>query len=519
MTWLPTPFSWLLLASALVSIILGVHAYQRRNLPAASPFAVLMGIQALWAILYVGELSSASLESKLIYAQLQYLCYVSLPLVLWSVALKYTSPTAQVSARQVLLLALIPLLTLLLMATNSTHGLVWQEIHLVKGPGFSYIAKLYGPWFWIHTTYSYLLIGLALARFLESFFSSPPQYRGQSLTLLLGLAMPFSGNVAFLFGLIPARSIDPTPLLFTLSGLVMLLGLFRYRLFETNPIPQEDVIKSMSEGLLVMDRQNRLVDVNPAARKILDLADNSLLNHPVEQILRPWPDLTQLTQLETMERIEFVRQSGKEKQVYDVRKTPLRGWRGARVGNLLIFHNITELKRVQAELLQLSLTDPLTGLANRRKLLEIMQAEITQAARYKLPLSLIMLDLDNLKGINDTFGHAAGDEALRIVAQVLKLTSRQADLPARLGGDEFVLLLPHTPLAGAKQHSLTLKEAISSLKISQGMSIGISLGAACYDAERDHQGEDLIARADQALYQAKSTGGPRRHGSPTQPIL
>jgi diguanylate cyclase (GGDEF)-like protein len=160
--------------------------------------------------------------------------------------------------------------------------------------------------------------------------------------------------------------------------------------------------------------------------------------------------------------------------------------------------------------LQLSLTDPLTGLANRRKLLEIMQAEITQATRYKLPLSLIMLDLDNLKGINDTFGHAAGDEALRIVAQVLKLTSRQADLPARLGGDEFVLLLPHTPLSGAIQLSHTLKEAISSLKISQGMSIGVSLGAATFEPERDRQGEDLIARADQALYQAKGAGGLRR---------
>jgi diguanylate cyclase (GGDEF)-like protein/PAS domain S-box-containing protein len=510
MTWQYTPFLWLLFASALVSILLGVHAYKRRKLPAASPFAILMGIQALWAILYVLELSSPVLESKLVFAQLLYLCYVSLPLVLLVLAIKYTTPAARISPHQVLLLALIPALTLLLLATNRYHGLVWQNIHLASGPGFTFIGKTYGPWFWIHTTYSYLLVVLALARFLESFIGSPPQYRGQPLTLLLGLAMPFSGNVVFLFGLGPTRSIDPTPLLFTLSGLVMLLGLFRYRLFEVIPIPQEDVIKSMSEGLLVMDRQKRLVDINPAAMSLLGLQGNSLLNHPVEQVLRPWPDLAQLSQLDNLDKIEFVQHCGQEKKYFDVRKTPLTGWRGARVGSLLIFHNITELKRVQAELLQLSLTDPLTGLANRRKLLEILQAEMTQAVRYKLPLSLIMLDLDNLKGINDTFGHAAGDEALRIVAQVLTLTSRQADLPARLGGDEFVLLLPHTPLIGARQLSHTLKEAISSLKISQGMSIGASLGEASFDPDRDCQGEDLIAKADQALYQAKGLGGLRR---------
>ena len=510
MTWQYPPFSWLLFASALISILLGVHAFKRRKLPAASPFAVLMGIQALWAILYVLELGSAILESKLIFAQLQYLCYVSMPLVLLVLALKYTSPAARFSLRQLLLLSLIPILTVLLLATNNFHNLVWQNVHLASGPGFTYISKTYGPWFWIHTTYSYLLVTLALARFVESFMGSPPQYRGQPLTLILGLAMPLGGNVVFLFGLNPTRSIDPTPLLFTLSGLVMLLGLFRYRLFEVMPIPQEDVLNSMSEGLLVLDRQNRLVDINPAAMNILGFQGNSLLNHPIEQLLRPWPDLTQLAQLDALDKIEFIQEGGKEKQFFDVRKTPLTGWRGGRVGSLLIFHNITELKRVQAELLQLSLTDPLTGLANRRKLLEIMQAEITQATRYKLPLSLIMLDLDNLKGINDTFGHAAGDEALRIVAQVLKLTSRQADLPARLGGDEFVLLLPHTPLSGAKQLSHTLKEAISSLKISQGMSIGVSLGAATFEPERDRQGEDLIARADQALYQAKRAAGLRR---------
>jgi diguanylate cyclase (GGDEF)-like protein/PAS domain S-box-containing protein len=515
MNWQNTPYLAPLVVSTLISSGLGYFALKRRVFPAAYSFALLMGIQALWAGLFALELSSTELNPKLLYANLQYLCIVSLPPALWVLSVKYVQPGARLSYKQFGALGFIPVVTLLLLWTNGSHGLMRESVHLVQINGVFVLDNTYGPWFWVHTAYSYFLLVLALAKFLGSVVITPPQYRGQPLSLTVGLVIPFAGNIAFVFGYDPIPGVDPTPFLFTLSGFIIMLGLIRFRLFEVTPIPRGNIIKSMSEGLIVLDKQGRVIDINPAAQMILALQGRSLLNRSADQVLRPWPDLVQLCCQEMIHKIEFTRDNGQERYTFDVRKTPLTGWRGVHVGHLLIFHDITELKRVEADLLLLSLTDHLTGLANRRKLLEIMQAEISQAIRYHLPLSAIMLDLDNLKDINDTFGHPAGDEALRIVARVLTLSCRQADLAARLGGDEFILLLPHTPLAGAQQLSHTLQEAISSLKISQGASIGISMGCAAFDPGQDHRGEDLINRADQALYLAKQSSKIRKSANPT----
>jgi diguanylate cyclase (GGDEF)-like protein len=513
MNWQNTPYLAPLVFSALVSSTLGYYTLKRRFFPAAYSFALLMGIQAVWAGLFALELSSTQLMPKLLYANLQYLCYVSLPPALLALSVKYVQPGARLTLKHYGTIGFIPIVTLLLLWTNGAHSLMRESVHLVQMNGIFVLDNTYGPWFWVHTAYSYFLLMLALAKFLGSVVVTPPQYRGQPLSLIVGLIIPFAGNITFVFGYTPIPGVDPTPFLFALSGFIIMLGLIRFRLFEVTPIPRGNIIKSMSEGLIVLDKQARVVDINPAAQKILALQD-PLLNRSAAQVLRLWPDLVQLCCQEMIHKIEFIRDNGHEKLTFDVRKTPLTGWRGVHAGHLLTFHDITELKRVEADLLILSLTDHLTGLANRRKLLEIMQAEISQAVRYQLPLSVIMLDLDNLKDINDTFGHPAGDEALRIVGRVLTLSCRQADLAARLGGDEFILLLPHTPIAGAQQLSQTLTEGISSLKISQGASIGVSMGCAAFDPGQDHRGEDLINRADQALYLAKQASKIRKSAHP-----
>jgi diguanylate cyclase (GGDEF)-like protein/PAS domain S-box-containing protein len=360
---------------------------------------------------------------------------------------------------------------------------------------------------WQNTPYLLPLVASALVSSALGYYALkrrgfPAAY---SFALLLGIQAVWAGLL-----IVEISNMDPIPFIFTLLGLTIMLGFIGFRLFEVTPIPRSNMFKSMCDGLIVLNKQGKVIDINPAAQKILALQGRPLLNRSAEQVLRPWPDLVQLCCQEMIQKIEFTRDNGQEKYTFDVRRTPLTGWRGVHVGHLLIFHDITELKRVEADLLLLSLTDHLTGLANRRKLLEIMQAEISQAVRYQLPLSAIMLDLDNLKDINDTFGHPAGDEALRMVARVLTLSCRQADLAARLGGDEFILLLPHTPIAGAQQLSQTLKEAISSLKISQGASIGVSMGYAAFDPMQDHRGEDLVHRADQALYLAKQSSKIRK---------
>jgi diguanylate cyclase (GGDEF)-like protein len=165
-----------------------------------------------------------------------------------------------------------------------------------------------------------------------------------------------------------------------------------------------------------------------------------------------------------------------------------------------------------------AVTDELTGLANHGRFQDLLTAEIEQVRRYHHPVGLIMLDIDDFKSINDSFGHQQGDVVLRHVGRVLRETSREADTAARYGGEEMALVLPHTDLEGSYAIAERVRTAIADLKIprldQQGvLRITASLGvAASSDGERD----TLIAEADAALYGAKRHGKNRTMRAPLQ---
>ena len=154
-----------------------------------------------------------------------------------------------------------------------------------------------------------------------------------------------------------------------------------------------------------------------------------------------------------------------------------------------------------AGLRDLALTDSLTGLANLRAYEERIEEELLRAQRMGRSLALLLLDVDHLKQMNDTFGHAAGDQLLRAVADVLRGRTRGIDLAARLGGDEFILLLPETDRAGAMVALERLMEGIAEQRI-HGRTIQISAGVAVYPDDGRTE-DDLRKHADDDLYQEK----------------
>jgi diguanylate cyclase (GGDEF)-like protein len=158
-----------------------------------------------------------------------------------------------------------------------------------------------------------------------------------------------------------------------------------------------------------------------------------------------------------------------------------------------------------------AVTDELTGLANHGRFQELLGAEIEQVRRYRHSLGLILLDIDNFKSVNDTYGHQQGDAVLRHVAWVLADSSREVDYPARYGGEELAVILPHTDLEGAYAIAERIRAAVDSLRIprvDRGGTLGItaSLGVA---ASNQGDKDALIAEADAALYRAKRQGKNR----------
>lgn len=186
------------------------------------------------------------------------------------------------------------------------------------------------------------------------------------------------------------------------------------------------------------------------------------------------------------------------------------------VGSVLIVHLFSrELLHLHREQQRLVMTDALTGLFNRRYILPQAERLLQLAVRHSRPFSVILVDIDHFKSINDTCGHAVGDEVIQRLADHMRSSLRSSDIVARIGGEEFLLILPETPLRSAVVVAEKLRREIAASPLAEGAAplgnrLSVSLGAAELETNEETVSlEELMSRADSALYHAKNTGRNR----------
>jgi len=299
---------------------------------------------------------------------------------------------------------------------------------------------------------------------------------------------------------------------FALGGAFLVRGLMRKRLMHLGPVDRDLVLSEIQDPIVVLDGLGRLVDVNRAAREQLGLrpyADVPVVLGTLWAAGAAPPDAPA--------PCVVIRDGQGEVRTYEATLTRL-GDPDEKSRAVLLLRDVTvrervqrELKRAYADLERLARTDPLTGLANRRRFMEELEQEVERSERYGRPLALVALDLDRFKSVNDTHGHAAGDDVLREAAQALRSVCRDVDLAARMGGEEFSLLLPETDIAGARIVAERLREHIAGAAhrspAGQVFRVTASLGVAT--ARPGASGEALLQAADEALYRAKDAGRNR----------
>ena len=177
-------------------------------------------------------------------------------------------------------------------------------------------------------------------------------------------------------------------------------------------------------------------------------------------------------------------------------------------GTVGIRIDITEAKEREIKLEEMTVTDALTGISNRRYFIERVQQEYEKIARYAGIMSVLLVDADHFKQINDTHGHSAGDQVLRELAEIFSSQLRAPDVVSRYGGEEFAIFLTETSLGGAYSIANRIREAVESHAFShEGKTIPVTVSIGCSQSDkRDGRYEDIIERADRALYKAKEAG-------------
>jgi len=204
-------------------------------------------------------------------------------------------------------------------------------------------------------------------------------------------------------------------------------------------------------------------------------------------------------------------QTGKKRYFWSV-KVPLINDLGNTYALLGISTDVTEQKRLEQELRELASTDVLTGVNNRRHFIELFERDFKRAKRYETSLSLIMLDIDHFKSINDSYGHSVGDDAIKAMTHLCEESLRDTDVIGRIGGEEFAILLPQTDITGAWQIAQRIRLATEQHRFENNTEKTFSFTASFGVTELktdDSSPDDLLKRADIALYEAKSQGRNR----------
>ena len=347
MLWYHNPYVALLVAATVLLFVLAVFGWRHRSAPGRTPGIFLLLAVAEWSLAYAFELGSATLEAKTIWSQIKYLGVVTVPVSWMAFALQYTGRVKQLKLRHVALLLILPVVTLLLVWTNHLHGLIWSDIRMDTTGSLPMRIAVHAKWFWIHTTYSYLLLFLGAAVLVRALLRSPHLYRGKADAVLLAVLAPWIGNILHIYRLGPFPHLDLTPFAFTLTGAAIAWSLFRFHLLDILPSARDAVIESMKDIVIVMDPQNRILDVNPAGMRIFSRSVSKPIGQPAAEVLSNHPRLVEGFNDLAETPLEISLEESGVRSWFDLHITPLHDQYGDLIGRLAVLHDITARKEAE----------------------------------------------------------------------------------------------------------------------------------------------------------------------------
>ena len=347
MYWQDTPYTLPLLGAAAVSAALAFYAWRRRSAPGVRPFIVLLLGVAVWSLGYALELASANLPAKLFWARLQYLGIIPVPAAWLAFVLQYTNRARWLTRRNLFLLVLPSLVTLFLAYSNDLHHLIWTSTRLDTSGPFSVLVLTHGAAFWGTVIYIYSSLLLGSALLFQILFRRPHPYRGQAIAVLIGVLAPWVGNALYISGLSPFPYLDLTPLAFTLTSLAVVWGLFRFRLLDIVPVARSAVLDSMDDAVIVLDEHGRIVDVNPAAERLIASRAAEAIGQPADSVLSAVPALAQWCSKVVEAHEEVLLGEGETLRICDAGSSTLRDRRGLVIGRLIVLRDVTERRRAE----------------------------------------------------------------------------------------------------------------------------------------------------------------------------
>jgi len=345
-----TPFIIPMSAAVVICILVLLYAIRHREIASSPAFILLMGAIIEWLICYLMWMVTDDVQLKVLLSKIEYIGVIMVAPAWLLFAVQYAGHNKWISVNNIALIFILPIVTLILVWTNEQHWLIWDGYNFHWKHDILLPDLKYGHWFWVQTAYSYLLLLIGTLLILRRVFESSQYYRNQAIVLVVGVLVPWFGNILYVLqiGFIPG--LDPTPFCFAISGILLGAGLFYFRLLSIVPIARNLVVENMEDGLLVLDGNNQIVDLNRACLKIFGWSLRKVVGKNItdvwnynKELLRKFSEALNVRSEITLEKNEAI-------YYYGLQIQPLYNRNNSYLGRLITLHDITELREAQMEL-------------------------------------------------------------------------------------------------------------------------------------------------------------------------
>lgn len=344
-----TPYTTMFVLLSTISILLGIYIWQRFRGPEAALGMLIILASVEWILVSILQLGSADLSIKLFWNKVKYIGLVVPPTAWLVFTIFYTGHGEWVTRRNVAFLSSIPVITLVLTFTNEYHGLIWESITLEAEDSFLVVHHTSGVWFLINVVYTYILLVGGSFLLIQMIIHYRSLFRWQSFALLVGALLPLLWSMLYLAGLNLYSYLEPTPLLFPVVNLAIIFVLLYVRTLDIVPVARETVIDSMSDSVIVLDSQNRVVDMNPSAQQFIRHGRSNFIGKSIEEVWPDWSDQMNFNELTEGGKEIVLTQEG-EQHIYDLRISSLMSWRGDPISHVIVIRDITERKKAEEEI-------------------------------------------------------------------------------------------------------------------------------------------------------------------------
>jgi signal transduction histidine kinase len=351
--WQYLPYVVPLLVATVLSLGMALHAWRRRHIPGAAAFALVMAAVAEYALASAVEVLAAGLPAKLLAANLTYPGLVTIPPAWLVFALQFTGRGRWLTRPVLALLALLALLPLALVWTNDAHGLMRSAARLELSGPFPVLDVEHGPWYAVQAGYFYLMLLGGTALLVREFWLTRWTYRRQLVVLLPAMLVAWLANAVYVLGLAPLPSLDLTPFAISLTGLGFAWVVFRWRFLDVFlgliPVARATIVDRMPDAVLVLEPDGRIVDLNPAAQRLIGLQLSAVVGQRAAAVFAGWPAPEPAATGVAERYADLILGEGPDRRDYHLSISPLRHARGRLAGYLVVFRDISERKRIEIE--------------------------------------------------------------------------------------------------------------------------------------------------------------------------